>query len=75
MRATNVRKLALLAFPELPGAPLQQGLNGKIAEQQGDHEGRRGLEAEQARSRDRFGSLRTGRTQGATSRPSTARAP
>ena len=74
--ATNVRKLALPASPELPGASrptyCNRGLNGKIAEQQGDHEGRRGLEAEHARSRDRFGSLRTGRTQGATSRPGSA---
>ena len=50
-----------------PCAPLKQGLNEKIAEQQ--DEGRRGLEAEHAWSRGRFGSLRTGRTPGATSRP------
>ena len=41
-----------------PCAPLKQGLNEKIAERQG--EGRRGLEAEHARSRDRFGGLRAG---------------
>ena len=62
--AANVRKLALLASPALCAA--ETGVE-KIAEQQG--EGGRGLEAEHARNRGRFGSLRTGRTQGATSRP------
>ena len=65
--AANVRKLALLASPALCAA--ETGVE-KIAEQQ--DEGGRGLEAEHARSRGRFGSLRTGRTLGATSRPGSA---